>query len=115
MTAVFDAFPARPLRTGTRPAVPVPTPPSEVPPGRAVPSFPSIRAGCGGRHRLRQVLRRGPGPLTAGLLATAAALAAGPPPGAAPAAGMPHCASSADAGAHDTPGPRGAQGGAVVR
>ncbi|WP_157875997.1 hypothetical protein [Peterkaempfera griseoplana] len=108
MTAVFDAFPARARArssrgTAARPGVPVPPP--AVPPGRAVPSFPPIRVGCGGRHRLRQALRRGPGPLTAGLLATAAALAAGPPPGAAPPSGVPRCASSADGGgAHGAPG-----------
>lgn len=94
MTAVFDAFPARPHRAGAGASPGTPLPPPEVPPGLTVPSFPPIRAGCGGRHRLRQALRRGPGPLAAGLLATAAALAAGPPHGAAVPHPVPRCTAA---------------------
>jgi hypothetical protein len=89
VTAVFDAFAARPHRKAARPATPPPA--AEVPPGVTVPSFPPIRAGCGARHRLRRALRHGPGPLTAGLLATAAALAAGPPHAPAAPHPVPHC------------------------
>ncbi|WP_354641999.1 hypothetical protein [Kitasatospora camelliae] len=49
-----------------------------VPPRHAVPAFPPIRRGGGGRHRLRQAVRHRPGVLATGLLAAATALAAGP-------------------------------------
>jgi hypothetical protein len=67
------------------------TPPAPaVPPRRAVPDFPPIRRGAGGRHRLQQAVRHRPGFLATGLLAAATALSAGPlrpappPPAAAP-------------------------------
>ncbi|AXI79106.1 hypothetical protein [Peterkaempfera bronchialis] len=108
MSTVFDPFPVRPRHAGNRSGVP--GPPSEVPPRRSVPPFPPVRAGCGNRHRLRQAVRCGPGPLAAGVLAAATALAFGPlreppaaPPGRVPPAGaVPHCAPSGDGGVgHD--------------
>lgn len=53
-----------------------PPPRAAVPPPRAVPLFPPIRAGSG-RHRLVPPVRRRPGPVAAGLLVAAATLSAG--------------------------------------
>ncbi|GAA0700137.1 hypothetical protein GCM10010193_63570 [Kitasatospora atroaurantiaca] len=80
-----------------------------VPPRRAVPAFPPIRRGAGGRHRLQQAVRHRPGVVVAGLLAAATALASGPlrpgspPPAASSAAaaepaGTPRCTGTPPAG-----------------
>ncbi|GJF32785.1 hypothetical protein KNE206_54850 [Kitasatospora sp. NE20-6] len=85
---------------------PVPPLPLSVPPRRAVPDFPPVRRGSGGRHRLQQAVRHRPGVLAAGLVAAATALAAGPlrpgpPPPAATSAvtaepvPAPRCAGTA--------------------
>lgn len=69
--------PARSATAG-RAHRPAPESASTVPPRRAVPEFPTIRRGGGGRHRLQQAVRHRPGVLVTGLLAAATALAAGP-------------------------------------
>ncbi|WP_405018938.1 hypothetical protein OHV05_20245 [Kitasatospora sp. NBC_00070] len=68
----------------------VPQAASSVPPRQAVPVFPPIRRGAGGRHRLQRAVRHRPGLLATSLLAAATALAAGPlRPGSAPPASSP--------------------------
>ncbi|WP_033258361.1 MULTISPECIES: hypothetical protein [Kitasatospora] len=76
-----------------------PLPAVLVPPRRAVPDFPPIRATARGRHRVRRALLRCPGPVAAGALALAAALLWGapppaPPPGGGPAPGAAGCPSA---------------------
>ncbi|MFJ6212577.1 hypothetical protein ACIQGZ_04480 [Streptomyces sp. NPDC092296] len=92
MSPTLDAVPDRPRHSTGRRAAPGRG--SEVPPRRAVPSFPPIRAGCGRRHRLRQAVRGRPGPLAAGLAAVAA-LAVGPLYGTGVPSGRPGPAGAA--------------------
>ena len=85
---------------------PLPRAASTVPPRRCVPEFRPIRRGAGGSHRVQQAVRHRPAVLLTGLLAAAAAIAAGPlrpglPAPAVPAstqtaagqASSPHCPS----------------------
>lgn len=66
--------------------IPIPSalrvPPSDassaIPRRHTIPAFPPIRRGSGGRHRLQQAVRHRRGMLTAGVVAAATALAAGP-------------------------------------